>query len=117
MFFGDDHLLITEKLGSSEDYIRVAFKDIRYVVYRRSEPKIATLILGILFLVLLRSGLGILILVRYFRRRGACVCYLVTDVDVIPIPLPVSYKKVPLFIEFLRSQGAQIASPTSSYAS
>jgi hypothetical protein len=102
IYAADDHFLISEGVGINEDYLRVMFKDIRYIIYKKTEPPIMDLIFGVLFL--LCWGFGLIFLIRYFRYQGSCACYLVTDVQTIRVPLPSDYSKVPAFINVLRSQ-------------
>ena len=57
-FIADDHFLIAEKLGCNEDYLRVAFKDIRYVLVKKTDPKTSLLISGIILLIAVRLLAG-----------------------------------------------------------
>ncbi len=129
----NDHLLVIDNLGFSEEYMRIAYRDIRYLVtipsYRQEAVGICWGLLllavlgGMLYLYATGNGVvGILcglllipllyIFISNFVSGASCTCYLSTPVQLLRIPMPCRYGQIPAFVEFLNSRGVQLMNPS-----
>jgi hypothetical protein len=119
LYSSEDHLLIVQSTGYTEDYRRIFYRDIRYVIARKNNVyPFANLILGLLIaLHLLFYYLGMppvlaiiilvvlgLLLVINLVRGPTCSCYLNTEVQTVFVPTPSRRNKIPVLIEFLKTK-------------
>ena len=119
LYCGSDHLLLVQSTGYTEDYRRVFFRDIRYVVAYENRRNIwlscafagLILILCLLhFLYLPWSRIAMFCvpfavgLLVNLVRGTTCNCYVRTDVQTLLLPTPQREKKVPILIEFLKTK-------------
>jgi hypothetical protein len=121
--------LIVENLGLTEDYTRVKFTDIRYIVAFTTPgsktPYLVAVLVGIglmsysLFFIsvpgvtLILFSAGALVLFGipatvFLRKtlRPPFTVKLGTDVSLIPIPIPRTPSGIPAFVSYLQEQGA-----------
>jgi hypothetical protein len=129
LYQGPDHLLLLQSTGYTEDYKRVAYENIRYVVVRRTHgQERQAMISGGLFLLisllyltsmpwfgvlLCSSPFAIWFVVNIFLGT-ACATYVNTDIQTLELPVPRRLSKVPVFIDFLRSKTASEPVPVAS---
>ena len=119
LYAGPDHLLIVQNTGYTEEYKRIFYKDIRYLMvmetYGQTRQGMASgaIILLILFCHLfglpwLAVGLmGVPFLIWFIANMllgSMCRCYLNTHVQTVQLPAPRRMKKVPVLRAFLLSQ-------------
>ncbi len=119
LYQATDHLLLVQSTGYTEEYRRIFYRDIRYVVIRRNQRYLWTsalmaAILLIIFSLRLLSapwlGLALfgvpfaLILIVNLIRGPSCSCYLATQVQTIAVPTPQRLRKVPLLLDFLKTK-------------
>ena len=119
LYQAPDHLLVVQSTGYTEDYRRILYRDIRYVVIRRNQRYLWTSL--VLFLVLVFLALlhlltlpwieaGIfsvpfaLMLIVNLVRGPSCVCYVATHVQTVELPAPQRIGKVPLLLDFLQTK-------------
>jgi hypothetical protein len=128
LYCGSDHLLLVQSTGYTEDYRRVFFRDIRYVVTRENRRNIwlsctfagLILILCLLHFLYLSWFIIAMFCVPFavgllvnLARGITCNCYVRTDVQTLLLPTPQRKKKVPILIEFLKTK---VPSPESKPA-
>jgi hydrogenase/urease accessory protein HupE len=119
LYTGADHLLLVQSTGYTEDYRRVFFRDIRYVVAEGSHRHFwisfaLAAIIGALCLLHLAHlpWMPILIVIVPFVvgltinliRGPACNCYINTGVQTLRIPTPARLNKMPVFVDFLKTK-------------
>lgn len=114
-----DHLLLVQSTGYTEEYKRVFYRDVRYVVARKDRGQIihgivsAAIFIGIWsldlaglpFWVVICLSLPIAIWFMVNLIRGAtCRTYISTDVQTLEVPTPRRMDKVPILIAFLNTK-------------
>jgi hypothetical protein len=119
LYQGPDHLLIVQSTGYTEEYKRIAYPDIRYLMvmetYGQTRQGMASgaIILLIFFCHLfglpwLAVGLMSTPFLVWFAANimlgPSCRCYLNTHVQTVQLPAPRRMKKVPVLRAFLQSQ-------------
>lgn len=129
LYEGPDHLLVVQSTGYTEDYKRVAYQNIRYVIIRRtfSQQRQAMISAGLFLLISLlyltpvpwpavltfSASFAIWFVVNIVKGPG-CLAYVNTDIQTVELPVPRRVNKVPVFIEFLRSKTASAPAPAAS---
>ncbi len=131
LYQGADHLLLVQSTGYTEEYRRVFYRDIRYVVIRKSRNYIWNSVICLVLLLLgvivifsfplassIRGALLgvwctplVLILLTNLLRGPTCSCYLATTVQTVLLPTPKRMNKVSRLLEFL--QGKTATAPTA----
>lgn len=120
LYQGPDHLLIVLNSGYTEEYKRVFYRDVRYVVARDSNDQtvqawlaVAGFLICSLFFFFGHWGLGIVFtapFVLWFAvnvlRGSTCRAYVNTDVQTLELPIPRRVGKLPLLIAFLNGKMA-----------
>ncbi len=120
LFQGADHLLFLQSSGYTEDYRRIFYRDIRYVVARKNNRQhwVTFIICALTLLIAGSSYLGgaplmaimillvpfVFFLVVNLVKGPACDCYIRTDVQILRVPTPRRMSKVPLLISFLQTK-------------
>jgi hypothetical protein len=119
LYAGPDHLLTVQSTGYTEEYKRVFYKDIRYLMVVPTLTQIwQGIVSGAIIALILVShvwglpwvAVGILgtpFLIWFaanFLLGPTCRCYLNTHVQTVPLPAPRRMKKVPILRAFLQSQ-------------
>jgi hypothetical protein len=122
IYEGPDHLLLLQSTGYTEEYKRVFYRDIRYVVCRKDKSQLyqgitsALLLFGALALglvdvpwtiVISLSFLPLLWFIVNLLRGPTCRCYVNTDVQTLEIPVPRRIGKIPALITFLNSKAGE----------
>ena len=116
LYQGGDHLLLVRSTGYTEEYKRVAYQNIRYVVVRRTHGRERQAMLSGLLLVLVallyfaRVPWGVVVVLDFpffiwflanLVRGEACRTYVNTDIQTLELPVPRRVKRVPILIDFL----------------
>jgi len=116
LYQGGDHLLLVQSTGYTEDYKRVAYQNIRYIVVRRTNGReqqamisgLFLLLIGLLLLAHVPWGVVAVLEFPFFIwfivnlvRGEACRTYVNTDIQTIELPVPRRINRVPLLIQFL----------------
>ena len=118
LYQGADHLLIVHNSGYTEEYKRVFYRDVRYIVAQDSNDQtvqawlaVAGFLLCSLFFFFGHWGLGIVFVfpfVVWFAvnvlRGSTCRAFVNTDVQTLELPLPRRVAKLPVLIAFLNSK-------------
>jgi hypothetical protein len=119
LYSGPDHLLIVQSTGFTEDYKRIFYRDIRYVVtrknYRYLWSNISLVVIIALFFVLHATGVPVVVIatrsaifsivfIINLVRGPTCDCYVSTDVQTLRVPAPQRVNKVKVFIDFLKTK-------------
>ena len=112
----EDHLLVVQSTGYTEDYKRLFYRDIRYVVMRKTYgQEIQAVISGILVLATLCLALtpmpwwiSLLICAPFLTWfvlnwiwGSTGKCYANTAIQTIQLPAPRRLNRLPVLIEFL----------------
>ena len=119
LYGGPDHLLLVQSTGYTEEYKRVFYRDVRYVVVRETYgqtrqsflsavlflatcllylapmPKVVVAILSLPFLVWLLWN---------WALGPACRVYVNTDVQTLELPTPRRLSRVPRLVAFLNTK-------------
>ena len=119
LYQGTDHLLLVQSTGYTEEYKRIFFKNIRYIVARRTQGQIwQGLISGLLFAAIcllyltslpfgftLALSLPFLIWFIINLARGtSCRVSVSTDIQTLDLPTPSRVGKIPVLINLLREK-------------
>ena len=118
LYQASDHLLIVLNTGYTEEYKRVFYRDIRYIVARDSNDQtiqawvaVAGFLLCSLFFYFGHWGLGIVFtspFVLWFAvnilRGSTCRVFVNTDVQTLELPVPRRFGKLPVLIALLNSK-------------
>jgi hypothetical protein len=127
LYQGGDHLLLVRSTGYSEEYKRIAYQNIRYIVIRRTHGRerqaiISSLLLvlvGLLYFAHLPWGVVVVMEIPFFIwfianlvRGESCRTYVNTDIQTLELPVPRRINKVPILTDFL-SKKITAASPTA----
>jgi len=129
LYQGSDHLLLIQGTGYAEDYRRVFYRDIHYVLARENfryfwfNVIFGLFALGFLalyftefpeYIVLIIASVvfGICLIVN-LAKGSSCDCYVVTNVQMLVMPTPQRLKKVPVLIEFLKTKVPSLESETA----
>ena len=119
LYAASDHLLIVENTGYTEEYKRVSYPDIRYLMVMPTQGQVQqgmasgafillllfADLLGLPLVVVLILGIPCLIwFVANLLRGPTCRCYLNTEVQTVLLPTPKRMNKVPDLRAFLQSQ-------------
>jgi hypothetical protein len=114
-----DHLLLVETTGYTEDYKRISYRDIRYVVARENSGQVqrGLFLLLIIFLICLLNFAGVhwlivgifcfpfvVVSILNLARGACCDCFLSTNVQTLKLPTPNRMNKVPKFVDFLKTK-------------
>jgi hypothetical protein len=132
IYAGPDHLLIVTNTGYSEDYRRIFYRDIRYLVVRKTSGQMIGVLVALALLILFSliylapslpwaigavpSALVVVWLASNVIRGPTCDCRVNTDVQTIRLPAPTRAGKVPRLIAFLEGR-VTAAAPVESAAS
>jgi hypothetical protein len=124
LYQGKDHLLVVMSSGYTEEYRRVAYRNVRYVVVRRTHGRerqamlsgliillLALLIFAhtpLLVLAFLELPFAIWFIVNLVRGES-CRTYINTDIQTVELPVPRRVNKVPVLINFLSEKTAAAA--------
>jgi len=117
LYQGGDHLLLVSSTGYTEEYKRVAYQNIRYIVVRRTNGReiqamisgAFLLLIGLLFLA---HGVpwGVVVVLEFpffiwfvanLVRGETCRAYVNTDIQTIELPVPRRINRLPTLIHFL----------------
>ena len=117
LYAHEDHLLVVQSTGYSEDYKRLFYRDIRYVVMQKTYgQEVQAVISGGLVLVTLILGLTttlwwwipamlcvpcLIWFVMNWVGGSAGKCYANTAIQTIELPAPRRLNQLPKLIEFL----------------
>jgi hypothetical protein len=127
LYQGGDHLLLVRSTGYTEEYKRIAYQNIRYVVVRRTHGREQQVMISGLLLLLIallyfaHVPWGVLVVLEFpfiiwfianLVRGEACRTYVNTDIQTIELPVPRRIAKVPLLIDFI-SEKIAAAPPTA----
>jgi hypothetical protein len=128
LYQAPDHLLLLQSTGFTEEYKRVAYDNIRYVMIRHTYGQERhAMISGGLFLLIsllyltsmpwqavlaISIPFAIWFIANIFWGKG-CAVYVNTDIQTIELPVPQRLKKVPILINFLRSKTSAESAPVS----
>ena len=119
LYAGPDHLLIVQNTSYTEEYKRVSYPDIRYLMVMRTQAQLWQGIISaaiILLILLSTHGRGpwiftailcipfVIWFVVNLLLGPTCRCYLNTHVQTVQLPAPRRMKKVPVLRAFLLSQ-------------
>jgi hypothetical protein len=118
LYQAPDHLLLVLNSGYTEEYKRVFYRDVRYVVARESNDQTiqawvsaAGFLLFSLFFYFGHWGIGIVCTAPFalwftvnVLRGSTCRTFINTDVQTLELPLPRRDAKVPALIAFLNSK-------------
>ena len=119
LYAAPDHLLIVQNTGYTEEYKRIAYGDIRYLMVVQTHGQIQQgMVSGAILLLILISPLWSLpwlaaglIGAPFFLwflvnlvLGPTCRCYLNTHVQTVQLPAPRRENKVPILLAFLKSQ-------------
>jgi hypothetical protein len=119
LYQGPDHLLIVQSTGYTEEYKRIAYPDIRYLMVMETygQTRQGMVSGAIILLILFCHFLGLPWLVvgvistpflfwfvANIMLGPSCRCYLNTHVQTVQLPAPRRMKKVPVLRAFLQSQ-------------
>lgn len=128
LYQGSDHLLLIQSTGYAEDYRRVFYRDIRYVLARENfryfwfNVIFGLLTLGFLALyftelpqpaIIVWSVIFGICLIVNLAKGSSCDCYVITNVQTLVVPTPQRMKKVPVLIEFLKTKAPSLESETA----
>jgi hypothetical protein len=128
LYQAPDHLLLLQSNGFSEEYKRVAYENIRYVIVRHNYSMERTaMISGGLFLLSLLlllawswhvvlffcTPFAVWFILNLAWGKG-CIASINTDIQTLELPVPRRVKKVPALIEFLRSKTAVETAPAAT---
>ncbi len=116
LYAHEDHLLVVQSTGYSEDYKRLFYRDIRYVVMQKTYgQEVQAMISGGLVLVTLLLALTpmpwwipallcvpcLIWFVMNWLGGSAGKCYANTAIQTIELPAPRRLNQLPKLIEFL----------------
>ncbi len=116
LYQGSDHLLVVRSTGYTEDYSRVSYQNIRYVVIRRTHGRerqamlsgLLLVLIGLLYFAHLPWGLVVVFDFPFFIWFIAnlvwgetCRTYVNTDIQTLELPVPRRVRKIPILIQFL----------------
>ena len=118
LYQAPDHLLIVLNTGYTEEYKRVFFRDIRYVVARDSNGQtiqawmaVAGFLLCSLFFFFGHWGLGVVLTAPFvlwfvvnILRGSSCRVFVNTDVQTLELPVPRRFGKLPVLTALLNSK-------------
>jgi hypothetical protein len=122
LYAGPDHLLVVHSNGYTEDYRRIFYRDIRYVVAQKSHAQLIQIILSgvmlaglaLFYLTPMSKVLLTIFLLPFLIwlivnlvRGATCRCSINTDVQTIELPTPRRFSKLPVLAAFLKAQGSQ----------
>jgi hypothetical protein len=114
-----DHLLVVQSTGFTEDYRRLFYRDIRCVVVRKTQRYIwMNVVLGVIIFLLCLTRFSplpwlvvgifcfipVVMLIVNVVRGPSCTCQVTTNVQTVVLPTPRRLKKVPLFLDFLKTK-------------
>jgi hypothetical protein len=127
LYQASDHLLMLQSTGYTEEYKRIAYENIRYVVVRKNYSQerqamisLVLFLLSLLFLYLFSwkivlffcTPFAIWFILNLAWGKG-CNTYINTDIQTIELPVPRRIKKVPILIDFLRSKTTTEPAPAN----
>jgi hypothetical protein len=119
LYAAHDHLLVVQNTGYTEEYKRVAYEDIRYLIvmrtYGQNRQGMAS---GAIILLILMSHLWglpwlavglisapfLIWFIANILLGPSCRCYLNTRVQTVQLPAPRRENKIPVLLTFLKSQ-------------
>jgi len=119
LYAGPDHLLIVQNTGYTEEYKRIGYGDIRYLMVVQNHGQIQQgMVSGAFLLLILISSLwglpwlaigltGAPFLVWFLGNLAlgpSCRCYLYTQVQTVQLPAPRRENKVHFLLAFLKSK-------------
>jgi hypothetical protein len=131
LYQSPEHLLIVQSTGYTEDYKRVSYENIRYVVIRHtlSQQRQAMVSGGLFLLVSLlylsampwiavlvfSSPFAIWFIINVALGAGCCT-YVNTDIQTVELPVPRRLKKVPILVDFLHAKTLPTKAPVINTA-